>query len=41
MLRNPYYAGWVDYEGKRYPGRHEPIVSQALFDKVQDVRDIP
>lgn len=37
MLQDPYYAGWVDYEGQRYPGRHEPIVPQGLFDRVQDV----
>lgn len=37
MLSDPYYAGFIDYKGDLYPGRHEPIVSQKLFDQVQDV----
>ncbi|MFI6169043.1 recombinase family protein [Nocardia sp. NPDC051052] len=37
MLRDPYYAGYVEYKGSLYPGRHEPIVGQELFDQVQDV----
>ncbi|WP_433603564.1 recombinase family protein [Nocardia sp. CA-135953] len=39
ILRDPYYAGWVPYKGDVYPGRHEPIVSQELFEKVQDTLD--
>jgi site-specific DNA recombinase len=37
MLADPYYAGWVSVDGELVPGRHEAIVSQALFDRVQDV----
>ena len=37
MLRDPYYAGYVTYNGDIYPGRHEAIVGQELFDRVQDV----
>lgn len=37
ILRDPYYVGFVTYNGELIPGRHEPIVSQALFDQVQDV----
>jgi len=37
MLSCSYYAGIVTYRGKRYPGRHEPIISQELFDRVQAV----
>ena len=37
MLKDPYYLGFVVYKGEVIPGRHEPIVSQALFDQVQDV----
>ncbi len=40
MLQDPYYAGWVIVDGQLRPGRHEAIVSQELFDRVQDVRDI-
>jgi len=37
MLSDPYYAGWVIVDGQLLRGRHEPIISQALFDRVQDV----
>ena len=39
MLRDPYYAGYVVYKGDTYPGRHEPIVDQYLYDRVQEVLD--
>ncbi len=35
MLRNPLYVGLVRYKGQLYPGAHEPLVSVALFDRVQ------
>jgi site-specific DNA recombinase len=42
LLRNPFYAGWVRHHrrggGELYPGQHEAIVSQELFDQVQAVR---
>ena len=34
MLRNPIYIGKVEYDGKVYPGRHEPIIGADLFEKV-------
>jgi site-specific DNA recombinase len=37
MLRNRYYLGYVTFSGTEYRGRHEPIVSQGLFDRVQQV----
>ena len=37
MLSDPYYAGWVVVDGKLVAGRHPAIVSQALFDQVQEV----
>ncbi len=37
LLSNPYYLGYVVHKGDRYPGRHEPLVDQVTFDKVQDV----
>jgi hypothetical protein len=39
MLRDRYYLGKVMYQGIEYPGRHQPIVSEALFDRVQRVLD--
>ena len=38
MLSDPYYAGWVNVDGQLIRGRHQAIVSQDLFDRVQDVR---
>ena len=35
VLTNPYYAGFVRYEGKIYPGTHEPLVDKATFERVQ------
>jgi len=41
LLKNPLYAGWVtlpsDESFLPVKGLHEPIVSQELFDRVQDV----
>ena len=37
MLNNRYYLGYVSFQGVEYPGRHEPLVDPALFNKVQDV----
>ncbi len=37
LFSNPYYSGVVSYRGKQYPGRHEALVSQELFDEVQAV----
>lgn len=35
MLRNPYYMGIVAWNGKRYPGKHDRLVSEDSFDHVQ------
>jgi DNA invertase Pin-like site-specific DNA recombinase len=35
ILRNPYYMGIVAWNGKRYPGKHERLVSEDTFDHVQ------
>ncbi|MHB8512934.1 MAG: recombinase family protein [Actinomycetota bacterium] len=39
MLRNPYYTGVVSWKGVQYPGRHEPLVSEELFERVQQRLD--
>jgi site-specific DNA recombinase len=39
MLRDPYYVGYVKYKGELIKGRHEPLVSQDLFARVQSVID--
>ncbi len=35
LLRHPYYIGIVRYKGVLYEGRHEPLVSQETWDRVQ------
>jgi len=37
MLSDRYYLGCIVYKGEVYAGRHEAIIDQALFDRVQDV----
>jgi site-specific DNA recombinase len=37
LLRDPYYIGYVTYKGEVIPGRHEPLISQELFDRVQAI----
>jgi DNA invertase Pin-like site-specific DNA recombinase len=37
LLRNPIYMGVIEYKGERFPGKHEPIVTPALFQAVQEV----
>lgn len=37
ILQNRYYLGRVAYKGAEHQGRHEPLVSQELFDRVQEV----
>lgn len=37
VIRDDYYAGWITYEGEKYKGRHKPLISEDLFDRVQDI----
>ncbi len=37
ILQDTFYYGVMYVHGKYYSGNHEPIISKALFDKVQDV----
>ncbi len=40
MLRDPYYTGVMVYKGEIVPeGRHEAIIGQVLFDRVQEIMD--
>jgi site-specific DNA recombinase len=36
ILKNPIYAGRFVWQGIEYKGSHEPLVTPALFDRVQD-----
>ena len=35
MLRNPFYIGTIRFNGKDYPGAHEPLLNDELFCAVQ------
>ncbi|MEV4560631.1 recombinase family protein [Kitasatospora sp. NPDC049285] len=35
MLHNPYYIGVIRWNGKQYPGSHDPMIAVELFEKVQ------
>ena len=37
MLKNPIYYGVIRYNGEIYDGKHEPIITKKLFDRVQEV----
>lgn len=37
MLKDPYYLGLVKYRGQTYEGRHPALISQELFNRVQDL----
>jgi site-specific DNA recombinase len=39
MLRNRYYIGFTKWNGVEYQGRHEPLISVELFEKVQRILD--
>jgi len=37
ILRNIFYIGLMKYNGEIFEGKHEPLISKKLFDKVQEV----
>ena len=37
ILKNPIYYGEFLWNGKRYRGIHEPLITKGLYDRVQDV----
>jgi site-specific DNA recombinase len=39
LLCDRYYLGLVEYRGQEYPGRHEPLVTPEVFDRVQQVTE--
>lgn len=39
MLRDRYYLGYVLYKGAEYQGRHEALIPEELFERVQRVLD--
>lgn len=41
MLKTSFYYGEYSFGGKVYKGSHEPLVTQEIFDKVQQVLAVP
>lgn len=41
ILTNPFYAGVIPWEGKTYPGKHQPMVTLAEFERVQELLGRP
>ncbi len=39
ILRNRLYTGWFEWNGKLNRGKHDPLVSLDLWQRVQDVMD--
>lgn len=39
LLRDRYYLGEVRYKGESYPGRHEALIDEDLFNQVQELMD--
>ncbi len=37
ILSNPFYVGLFRYAGEVHEGKHQPVVSKKIFDKVQEV----
>ncbi|WP_182141912.1 recombinase family protein [Schaalia sp. JY-X169] len=37
ILTNDYYLGVVTFNGTKYPGNHEPLITSDLFDRVQQI----
>jgi len=37
ILSNPFYVGLFRYAGEIHEGKHQPIVSKKIFDKVQEI----
>lgn len=41
ILNNPFYYGVFEFGGKLYQGKHEPLITKAIFDKVQIHMTVP
>lgn len=37
ILRRPIYKGYVTFKGNLYPGNHEPLISEEVFEKTQEM----
>ena len=37
ILSNPFYVGLFRYAGETHEGKHQPIISKKIFDRVQEI----
>ena len=37
ILTHPYYKGYIKFKGALYPGKHEPLVDETLWQRVQNI----
>ncbi|MBB4302831.1 DNA invertase Pin-like site-specific DNA recombinase [Rhodobium orientis] len=37
ILNNPFYAGYIRWQGELHPGRHLPVVSKSQFERAQQI----
>lgn len=37
ILSNPYYYGHFRFIGEVWPGKHEPLISKDVYDRIQDI----
>jgi len=40
ILHNPFYYGYMQYNGKQYKHKYPALISKELFDKCQHVREV-
>lgn len=39
ILRNPSYLGLIPFRGHTYPGKHEPLIDEKIWNRVQTLLD--
>lgn len=41
VLTNPFYAGWMPFQGGLYAGMHRPLIETEVFEEVQRNLGLP
>jgi site-specific DNA recombinase len=39
VLHNPFYYGYMQYNGRQYPHKYPPLITKDLYDKCQQIRE--
>jgi site-specific DNA recombinase len=40
IIKNPFYMGMMQRDGKLYEGKHQPLISKSLFDRIKEVANM-